>query len=121
VTKSRNRSAPAPTPGVLILALVVLGTALLWFLARPAQQPIGRYIGEFLGVEAVLLFSCTRVSRERLRCLTFGGFDYRKGGQQQVWIAGGMGITPFMSWLRSLRASQNSASPRAECDGSSST
>ncbi len=37
----------------------------------------------------------------------FGGFDYRKGGQQQVWIAGGMGITPFMSWLRSLEADFN--------------
>ena len=32
----------------------------------------------------------------------FGGFDYRKGGSQQVWIAGGIGVTPFMSWIRSL-------------------
>ena len=32
----------------------------------------------------------------------FGGFDYREGGQEQIWIAGGIGITPFMSWIRSL-------------------
>ena len=32
----------------------------------------------------------------------FGGFDYRRGGHDQVWIAGGIGITPFLSWMRSL-------------------
>jgi predicted ferric reductase len=34
----------------------------------------------------------------------FGGFDYRHGGQDQIWVAGGIGITPFMSWIRSLEA-----------------
>jgi predicted ferric reductase len=32
----------------------------------------------------------------------FGGFDYRRGGHHQIWIAGGIGITPFISWIRSL-------------------
>ncbi len=32
----------------------------------------------------------------------FGGFDYRQGGRDQVWIAGGIGVTPFMSWIRSI-------------------
>jgi predicted ferric reductase len=32
----------------------------------------------------------------------FGGFDYRDGGPRQIWIAGGIGVTPFVSWLRSL-------------------
>jgi predicted ferric reductase len=32
----------------------------------------------------------------------FGGFDYRRGGHDQVWIAGGIGITPFVSWIRSI-------------------
>jgi predicted ferric reductase len=32
----------------------------------------------------------------------FGAFDYRRGGRGQVWIAGGIGITPFLSWIRSL-------------------
>jgi predicted ferric reductase len=34
----------------------------------------------------------------------FGGFDYRRGGKEQVWIAGGIGVTPFLSWIRSLDA-----------------
>jgi predicted ferric reductase len=32
----------------------------------------------------------------------FGGFDYRDGGRRQIWIAGGIGVTPFVSWIRSL-------------------
>jgi predicted ferric reductase len=32
----------------------------------------------------------------------FGGFDYRRGGIDQIWIAGGIGITPFLSWIRDL-------------------
>ena len=32
----------------------------------------------------------------------FGGFDYRGGGHDQIWIAGGIGITPFISWIRSI-------------------
>jgi len=35
----------------------------------------------------------------------FGGFDYTRGGNDQIWIAGGIGITPFMSWIRSLDGS----------------
>ena len=30
-----------------------------------------------------------------------GRFDHRRGTDRQVWIAGGVGITPFLSWLRS--------------------
>jgi predicted ferric reductase len=35
----------------------------------------------------------------------FGGFDYSRGGHDQIWIAGGIGVTPFMSWIRSLDGS----------------
>jgi Predicted ferric reductase len=34
--------------------------------------------------------------------LAFGMFDYRNGGHRQVWIAGGIGITPFRSWIRTF-------------------
>ena len=30
----------------------------------------------------------------------FGTFNYKDGGDNQVWIAGGIGITPFLSWVR---------------------
>jgi predicted ferric reductase len=32
----------------------------------------------------------------------FGMFDYRFGGPRQIWIAAGIGITPFISWIRAL-------------------
>jgi predicted ferric reductase len=31
-----------------------------------------------------------------------GRFDHRKGGARQAWIAGGVGVAPFLSWLRAL-------------------
>lgn len=34
----------------------------------------------------------------------FGMFDYKSGGQQQIWIAGGIGLTPFLSFLRDMDA-----------------
>lgn len=30
----------------------------------------------------------------------YGRFNYRHGGPSQIWIAGGIGITPFLSWVR---------------------
>ena len=34
----------------------------------------------------------------------YGGFDYHRGGHDQIWIAGGIGVTPFLSWIRALDA-----------------
>jgi predicted ferric reductase len=31
-----------------------------------------------------------------------GRFSYDKGTDRQVWIAGGVGVAPFLSWLRAL-------------------
>jgi predicted ferric reductase len=30
----------------------------------------------------------------------YGMFNYKTGGKQQIWIAGGIGLTPFLSWIR---------------------
>ncbi len=38
--------------------------------------------------------------------MAFGMFNYRSGGHQQVWIAGGIGITPFRSWIRAFPTEQ---------------
>ena len=35
----------------------------------------------------------------------FGMFNYKNGGPEQVWIAGGIGITPFLSWIRDSNGS----------------
>lgn len=35
----------------------------------------------------------------------YGRFDFTRGDRQaqQIWIAGGIGVTPFLAWLESLR------------------
>jgi predicted ferric reductase len=33
-----------------------------------------------------------------------GRFDYRRGGRRQIWIAAGVGVTPFQSWIQALDA-----------------
>jgi predicted ferric reductase len=34
----------------------------------------------------------------------YGRFDYRRGGHTQLWVAAGIGITPFLAWADSLMA-----------------
>ena len=33
----------------------------------------------------------------------YGLFDYRPGGKRQIWLAGGIGVTPFLSFIRHLK------------------
>lgn len=37
----------------------------------------------------------------------YGMFDYKTGGQKQIWIAGGIGVTPFLSFIRDLDGNLN--------------
>ncbi|MGO4361313.1 hypothetical protein AB4Z14_05005 [Terrabacter sp. 2TAF16] len=32
-----------------------------------------------------------------------GHFDFTRGTEHQVWVAGGIGVSPMLSWLRSVR------------------
>ncbi len=32
----------------------------------------------------------------------YGMFNYKTGGQRQIWIAGGIGVTPFLSFVRDM-------------------
>jgi predicted ferric reductase len=72
-----SRRFAMPGPGVAMLGAVVLGSVVLWVVARPSGQPGGRYVGEFFGDEAVLLFSCSLVLATLLRGIeqAFGGLD----------------------------------------------
>ena len=36
----------------------------------------------------------------------YGRFDFRKGRKQQIWLAGGIGITPFLAWAESLTSTE---------------
>jgi predicted ferric reductase len=38
----------------------------------------------------------------------YGRFDYRMGSSQQIWIAAGIGVTPFLSWVRHMEQTQDS-------------
>lgn len=37
----------------------------------------------------------------------YGLFNYKSGGDKQIWLAGGIGITPFLSFLRDLKSKLN--------------
>jgi len=37
----------------------------------------------------------------------YGYFDFKQGKQNQLWIAGGIGITPFMAFLRDNKMEQS--------------
>lgn len=36
----------------------------------------------------------------------YGKLDYTMGTDKQVWVAGGIGITPFLSWLRNMKVDE---------------
>ena len=37
----------------------------------------------------------------------YGMFDYKTGGPKQIWIAGGIGLTPFLSFIRDMDGGLN--------------
>lgn len=37
----------------------------------------------------------------------YGMFDYTLGGPRQIWVAGGIGVAPFLSWLTSLHSADD--------------
>jgi len=37
----------------------------------------------------------------------YGRFDYRMGSPRQIWIAAGVGVTPFLSWARRIEQMQD--------------
>jgi predicted ferric reductase len=37
----------------------------------------------------------------------YGMFDYKTGGSKQIWVAGGIGLTPFLSFMRDMDGNLN--------------
>ncbi len=75
-----------------------------------------------LGFEIKALGDYTARLRERLSAGMpvrvegpYGQFDFRRArtAARQVWVAGGIGVTPFLAWLESLARDPSSA-PHAE-------
>ncbi|RJP47378.1 MAG: hypothetical protein C4583_16810 [Anaerolineaceae bacterium] len=48
------------------------------------------------------LFSTLKPGMDAVLEGPYGLFDYKTGGEKQIWIAGGIGLTPFLSFLRDM-------------------
>jgi predicted ferric reductase len=48
------------------------------------------------------LFSNLQAGMDAVIEGAYGLFDHKTGGQKQIWVAGGIGVTPFLSFIRSM-------------------
>ena len=48
------------------------------------------------------LFSRLKEGTDAIVEGAYGMFDYKTGGPKQIWIAGGIGLTPFLSFVRDM-------------------
>lgn len=48
------------------------------------------------------LFSTLKAGTDAVIEGPYGMFNYKTGGPKQIWIAGGIGLTPFLSFLRDM-------------------
>ncbi|HET7144655.1 MAG TPA: hypothetical protein VFI68_11600, partial [Anaerolineales bacterium] len=48
------------------------------------------------------LFSNLQAGMDAIIEGAYGMFDYKTSGQKQVWVAGGIGVTPFLSFIRDM-------------------
>ncbi len=49
------------------------------------------------------LFANLKVGTSAVVEGAYGMFNYKTGGEKQIWVAGGIGVTPFLSFLRDLK------------------
>lgn len=49
------------------------------------------------------LFSELQAGTDAIIEGAYGMFDYKTGGQKQIWVAGGIGVTPFLSFMRDMK------------------
>jgi predicted ferric reductase len=57
-----------------------------------------------LGDDTLTMYSTLEPGQPASLSRSYGQFDYRLGGSHQVWVAGGIGISPFLSMLGSIPA-----------------
>lgn len=53
------------------------------------------------------LFTDLKAGSEVIVEGAYGLFDYKTGGGRQIWIAGGIGLTPFLSFIREMDGGLN--------------
>ncbi len=89
--------------GIAALIVVAVAYPLLWVLARPGGQPLGRFLGELCGAEAVLLFSCSLVLTTLLAPIerAFGGLDRVAAWHRHAAVAGVLLLIPHVALVSS--------------------
>jgi predicted ferric reductase len=71
-------------------------------IASSPAEPVMRFAIKALGDDTSQLIEVLRPGMPAVIRGPFGRFSHQKGTIRQVWIAGGIGVTPFLSWLRAL-------------------
>lgn len=79
--------------------------------SAPAESNL-RFTVKALGDHTTNIATLVRPGMPAVISGPHGRFTHEKGTARQVWIAGGVGITPFLSWLRSF----DERPPRAEVE-----
>src|SRR5205085_2908332 len=69
---------------------------------QPAQLRRPAVHGEGTGDDTTAMRESVQPGMPAVIGGPFGRFSHGKGGDHQVWIAGGGGIGPFLTWLRAL-------------------
>ncbi len=71
-------------------------------LASSPSDPMVRVTIKALGDYTSTVSDAVRPGMPAVLSGPHGRFMHAKGTAQQIWVAGGVGVTPFLSWLRSL-------------------
>lgn len=71
-------------------------------ISSPPRADLARITVKASGDFTRTLFARLRPGMDAVLEGPYGMFDYKTGGEKQVWIAGGIGLTPFISFLRDM-------------------
>jgi hypothetical protein len=84
--------------GPTTIAVLALAQAVLWIAARPAGEPLGRYLGQLLGAESILLLSIGLVLISTLPWVEewFDGIDRAAIWHRRVAITGLVLLLPHV-------------------------
>jgi predicted ferric reductase len=84
--------------GPTTIAVLVVGLGVLWLVARPSGEPAGRYLGQFLGAESILLLSIGLVLISMLPWVEewFDGIDRAAIWHRRVAITGLVLLAPHI-------------------------
>ncbi|MEP0806178.1 MAG: ferric reductase-like transmembrane domain-containing protein [Chloroflexota bacterium] len=106
--RPKKDSIPAPRAGQFIFVRFpshrLLDESHPFTLSSAPHEDVLRVTVKASGDFTRALFAHLQPGMEAVVEGAYGMFDYKTGGQKQIWIAGGIGLTPFLSFLRGMDA-----------------